>query len=131
MEELGAHHAVDHRSDLAAQVRDLGLGAPAFVFSTTHTGDHLEAIVELIAPQGRLGLIDDPAALDALPLKRKSLSLHWELMFTRSLFGTADMEEQHRLLDQVDGRLQVGHDAHPAPVAHQGPARVVIDTGQA
>ncbi len=49
--ELGAHHAVDHRGDLVAQVRDLGLGAPAFVFSTTNTDDHLGAIVELIAPK--------------------------------------------------------------------------------
>jgi NADPH:quinone reductase len=108
VEELGAHHAVDHRGDLAAQVRDLGLGAPAFVFSTTNTGDHLEAIVELIAPQGRFGLIDAPAALDALPLKRKSLSLHWELMFTRPLFGTADMEAQHELLAEVSRLVDEG-----------------------
>jgi NADPH:quinone reductase len=70
--ELGAHYAIDHRGDLVAQVRDLGLGAPAFVVSTTNTDDHLGAIVELIAPQGRIGLIDDPAALDALPLKRRA-----------------------------------------------------------
>lgn len=98
---LGAHHVIDHRKPLAAQVEALGIGQPAFVFSTTNTDDHLHEIVELIAPQGRLGLIDDPTELSALPLKRKSISLHWELMFTRSLYTTSDIEKQHELLDCV------------------------------
>lgn len=101
VKELGAHHVVDHRQPLAAQIEALAIGAPAFVFSTTHTDQHLADIVELIAPQGRFALIDDPATLDALPFKRKSVSLHWEFMFTRSLFGTTDVGEQGRLLAEV------------------------------
>ncbi len=97
---LGAHHVIDHRRPLAAQVEALGIGQPGFVFSTTNTDDHYAEIIELIAPQGRFGLIDDPKVLDAMPLKLKSISLHWELMFTRSLFGTADMEKQHELLNE-------------------------------
>ena len=99
--DLGAHHVVDHTRPLAAQVAALGLGAPAFVFSTTNTLDHLSEIVELISPQGRFALIDDPATLDIVPFKRKSVSVHWELMFTRSIFATADMAEQGALLDEV------------------------------
>ena len=99
--DLGAHHAIDHSQPLAPQVEALGLGSPAFVFSTTHTDRHLADIAALIAPQGRFALIDDPATLDALPFKRKSVSLHWELMFTRSLFGTADIGEQGKLLAEV------------------------------
>lgn len=106
--ELGAHHVIDHTKPLPAQVAALGIGAPAFVFSTTHTDSHLEGIVELMAPQGRFGLIDDPKALDANPLKRKSLSLHWELMFTRSLFKTADMSEQGKLLAEVSRLVEQG-----------------------
>jgi zinc-binding alcohol dehydrogenase family protein len=106
--ELGAHHVVDHGKPLAAQVAALGIGAPAFAFSTTHTGDHLADIVELLAPQGRFGLIDDPKALDATLLKRKSLSLHWELMFTRSLFQTADMQAQGDLLAEVSRLVDAG-----------------------
>lgn len=106
--DLGAHHVIDHSQPLAPQVDALGLGAPAFVFSTTHTDRHLADIAALIAPQGRFALIDDPATLDALPFKRKSVSLHWELMFTRSLFGTADMDEQGRLLAEVAGLADAG-----------------------
>ena len=86
--ELGAHHVVDHSKPIAEQVAALGLGAPAFVFSTTETDRHLDQIAELIAPQGRFGLIDDPKAVDILRFKRKSVSIHWELMFTRSIFQT-------------------------------------------
>ncbi|SDF57673.1 zinc-binding alcohol dehydrogenase family protein [Bosea robiniae] len=107
-QELGAHHVIDHTKPLPAQIAALGIGAPAFVFSTTHTDTHLEGIVELMAPQGRFGLIDDPKTLDANPLKRKSLSLHWELMFTRSLFQTADMGEQGKLLAEVSRLVDEG-----------------------
>ena len=106
--ELGAHHVVDHTQPLPAQIAELGIGAPSCVFSTTHTDTHLEGIVELLAPQGRLGLIDDPQTLDANPLKRKSLSLHWELMFTRSLFHTADMDEQGKHLAEVSRLVDAG-----------------------
>ncbi len=105
---LGAHHAVDHRRPLAAQVSALGIGAPAFVLSTTQTDKHFDEIVELIAPQGRFALIDDPDPIDARKLKRKSVSLHWELMFTRSIFKTADMAKQHELLASVSALLDEG-----------------------
>ena len=106
--QLGAHHVIDHRKPLAEQVEALGIGAPAFVFSTTQTPDHLSEIVRLIAPQGRFGLIDDPDKLDIMPFKRKSVSVHWELMFTRPIYQTADMAEQGRLLNEVSKLVDEG-----------------------
>ena len=106
--ECGAHHVINHRQPLAPQVEALGLGAPGFVFSTTQTGQHYADIVELIAPQGRLGLIDDPDGLDATPLKLKAVSLHWEMMFTRSLFGTPDMAKQGKLLNELAALVDAG-----------------------
>jgi NADPH2:quinone reductase len=108
---LGAHHVVDHRKPLAEAVAALGVDAPGFVFSTTQTGAHLKDIAELIAPQGRFALIDDPEVLDVNPFKRKSVSTHWEFMFTRSMFETADIAEQGLLLNEVsrlvdEGRLR-------------------------
>lgn len=106
--ELGAHHAIDHSQPLPAQISALEIGAPAFVFSTTHTDDYIEQIAEFIAPQGRFGLIDDPETLDIRPFKTKAVSMHWELMFTRSLFGTADMARQGAILNEVAGLLDDG-----------------------
>ncbi|OYD83394.1 zinc-binding alcohol dehydrogenase family protein [Azospirillum brasilense] len=106
--DLGAHHVIDHRKPLAAQVEALGIGAPAFVFSTNDTGAHLPEIAALIAPQGRVALIDDPAGLDVMVLKRKSVSLHWEFMFTRPVFGTADIAAQHALLSELSRLVDAG-----------------------
>lgn len=106
--ELGAHHVVDHSKPLAPQIEAFGISAPAFVFSTTNTSDHIASIVETIAPQGRFGLIDDPKMLDIVSFKRKSVSVHWELMFTRPLYNTADMIEQHKLLTKVAELVDAG-----------------------
>lgn len=106
--DLGATHVIDHTKPLAAQIDALGLGAPAFVFSTTHTGQHLAEIAKLIAPQGRFALIDDPETLNIIPFKQKSVSTHWEFMFTRSMFGTADIGKQGELLSEVSRLIDDG-----------------------
>ncbi|WP_158744150.1 zinc-binding alcohol dehydrogenase family protein [Acidisphaera sp. L21] len=106
--DLGAHHVVDHSKPLAAEIANLGVGEPFFVFSTTGTEAHLEEIAELIAPQGRFSLIDDPNHLDVKPFKRKSVSTHWEFMFTRSMFGTPDIAAQGGLLNEVARLVDAG-----------------------
>ena len=107
--ELGAHHVIDHRQPLSEELKRIGINQVTHVASLTQTDQHFAQLVEALAPQGRLALIDDPEqALDIMQLKRKSLSLHWELMFTRSLFETADMIEQHRLLQRVAELVDAG-----------------------
>jgi NADPH2:quinone reductase len=126
---LGAHHVIDHTQPIAAQVEALDLGAPAFVFSTTHTDAHLAEIVTAIAPQGRFALIDDPAQLDVNPFKRKAVSIHWELMFTRSLFQTADMAQQGAILNAVsalvdEGRIRTTMTERVSPISAANLKRV-------
>jgi zinc-binding alcohol dehydrogenase family protein len=104
----GAHHVIDHSQPLAEELAKAQLPAPDYVISLTHTEHHFDQIVELIAPQGKFGLIDDPAPIDVRKFKRKAVSLHWELMFTRSLFNTADMVEQHRILNRIAELVDVG-----------------------
>lgn len=135
---LGADHVIDHRKPLAEQVAGLDAGAPGFVFSTTHTGEHLSEIVTLIAPQGRLALIDDPQAFDIMPLKTKAISAHWEFMFARSMFQTADMEAQHTLLNDVarlvdDGRVTstVTERRSPICAATLREVHALIESGRA
>lgn len=107
--ELGAHHVIDHRQPLSEELKRIGINQVTHVASLTQTDQHFAQLVEALAPQGRLALIDDPEQpLDIMQLKRKSLSLHWELMFTRSLFETADIIEQHRLLDRVAELVDAG-----------------------
>lgn len=106
--ELGAHHVVDHSKPLPEQIAALGIGAPAFVFSTNYSETYVAQIAEFIAPQGRFGLIDDPKGFDIMPFKGKAVSIHWELMFTRSLFTTEDIARQGDILDTVAGFIDAG-----------------------
>ncbi|MBU2965943.1 zinc-binding alcohol dehydrogenase family protein [Amphritea sp. 2_MG-2023] len=108
VEELGAHHVIDHSKPMAPQIDALGLGAPGFVFSTNHSQHHLADIAELIAPQGRFSLTDEVDAFDSRPFVMKSISVHFELMFTRSLFGTSDIAAQHQLLSKVAELIDAG-----------------------
>lgn len=108
VKELGAHHVIDHSQPIAAELKRIGFPQVDHIVSLTQTDAHFDQIVEAIAPQGKFGLIDDPASLDVTKFKRKSVSVHWELMFTRALFGTADMIGQHRLLNEVAALVDAG-----------------------
>ena len=138
VQRLGAHHVIDHSKPLASQVKALEIGAPGIVFSTTNTDRHFPEIAELIAPQGRFGLIDDPPSFDIGVFKRKSVSIHWESMFTRSVFETPDMAEQGALLNQVskfvdEGVLQSTIAENFGPINAQSlrRAHALIESGRA
>lgn len=136
--DLGAHHVIDHTRPLTEELARLKLPAPGFVLSTTHTADHLPQIVELIAPQGRFALIDDPATLDIVPLKRKSVSVHWEFMFARPVHQTADILQQAALLDEVSRlvdagtiRTTIAENFGPVTAANLSRAHALIESDKA
>ncbi|MFN3720769.1 MAG: zinc-binding alcohol dehydrogenase family protein [Rhizobium rhizophilum] len=106
---LGADHVIDHSKPLDQEYAKLGIGAPAFIFSVTHSSQHRLAMAEIIAPMGRICLIDDfPEGFDILAFKMKVVSLHWEFMFSRPMFQTPDMIEQHKLLTHVAELIDAG-----------------------
>jgi zinc-binding alcohol dehydrogenase family protein len=136
--ELGAHHVIDHTKPFAGELAAQGLASVDFVASLNATDRHFAAIVEVIKPQGKFGLIDDPASLDVTALKRKSVSTHWEFMFTRSLFETEDMIAQHHLLneiaDLVDSgviRTTLAQNLGPINAANLKKAHALIESGKA
>jgi len=99
--DLGAHHVIDHRETMVDQMAAIGLKNVRYIFGVTNSEDHLGQIAEIVAPQGKFGLIDNPTTLDVLRFKNKAVSIHWESMFTRSLYQTQDMIGQHDLLCEV------------------------------
>ncbi|OZI45295.1 zinc-binding alcohol dehydrogenase family protein [Bordetella genomosp. 4] len=106
--DLGAHDVIDHTQSLLDGLRAIGVPQVRYVASLTHTGNHYPQLIEALAPQGKLGVIDDPETLDVMPLKRKAISFHWELMFTRALFETPDMVRQHEILANVARLIDEG-----------------------
>lgn len=108
VESLGAHHVIDYREPLGPQLHERGIPAVTHVASLTHTDEYFAQFVELLAPFGHLALIDDPPSLDLSAMKPRSLSLHWEFMFSRSMFETPDMNAQGRLLAEVAALVDAG-----------------------
>jgi zinc-binding alcohol dehydrogenase family protein len=108
VKELGAHHVIDHTKPLSEELKRIGIPNVKYIASLNQSDKHFEQIVEAIAPQGKFCLIDDPASLDVKLLKRKSASLHWELMYTRSMYGTDDMIRQHELLNRTADMIDAG-----------------------
>lgn len=105
--EMGAHEVVDHRRDLAAQVLDLEPDGIDFVFTSNSSGRATE-LGEIMTPHSDLCLIDDPEKFPISPFKKKSISIHWESMFTRTVFDTEDIAEQGVILDRISGMVDDG-----------------------
>jgi NADPH2:quinone reductase len=107
--EMGAHHVVDHRQPLAAQIKKIVPNGVNYVLALTKTEDHFDEIIEAMAPESAMVLIENlPQPVDINKLKPKSLSLHWEFMFGRPRFRLANMKEQGRLLTEVAGLVDAG-----------------------
>ncbi|WP_395702727.1 zinc-binding alcohol dehydrogenase family protein [Aquabacterium sp.] len=140
---MGAHHVIDHHRPLADELQRIGCMGPAggvhLVASLTHTEQHYPALVQALLPQGKLALLDELSQpLDVMALKRKSLSLHWEMMFTRSMFGTADIAAQGALLAEVARAIDTGVLRHtltrrfgPITAANLKQAHAWIESGRA
>lgn len=102
---LGAHHVINHAEPIAPQLEDLGIVGVDFVYSTNQSHLYTSQMAEVMSAQGRFGLIDDPETFDIMPFKQKSISVHWEFMYTRSLFQTFDMSRQSEILKEVAGLI--------------------------
>jgi zinc-binding alcohol dehydrogenase family protein len=135
---MGAQHVIDHSRPLCEELQRIGIGEVSHIVSLTGTDQRFPQIVEAIAPQGKFGLIDDPETLDVTLLKRKSVSLHWEFMFTRSMFHTPDTINQHHLLNEVaelvDGgiiRTTIGEHFGRIEAANLRRAHALLESGRA
>lgn len=108
LEDLGADTIVNHRNPISEEFAAKNLSEVDYVVSLNNTEQHLPEIEKVVKPQGQFALIDDPETLNIVPFKNKSVSVHWELMFTRSLFKTDDMQEQHIILNNVATMIDQG-----------------------
>ncbi|MCB6183037.1 zinc-binding alcohol dehydrogenase family protein [Leeia sp. TBRC 13508] len=97
----GAHHVINHAEPLRPQLEALGIAEVSYVIGLNQSESYLSQIVDILRPEGKFALIDDPKVLDIAPFKLKSISVHWELMFTRSIFQTETQIKQHHLLNRV------------------------------
>lgn len=136
--ELGADHVVNHREPMVEQIRSLGFNHVDHI-AIFNDMRHWETAVELIRPQGGIVSIDDTdLPMPMAGVKTKAASLHWEFMFARAMFETADMIEQHNLLTYVAGEIDAGRIRTtlstvltPINAENMRTAHALVETGQA
>lgn len=109
VKDMGADYVVDHTKALLPQIQSLNINEVTHVAGLNGTQTHFDSYTEILAPFGKIGVIDDASNIDITKLKMKSLSLHWEFMFARSMFQASDMEEQRKLLNKVADLIDRGH----------------------
>ena len=106
--KMGAHTVVNHQN-LVSEMCQQGYQVVEYIAQYADTAAHWDAMVELIAPQGKIGtIVETGEKIDISMLQGKSVSLHWELMFTRALFKTHDMIRQHEILNRLAELLDAG-----------------------
>lgn len=106
--ELGADYVVNHH-DLKAELEKIGHGQVDYILDFVDINGYWETVAEIIKPQGHIVSItgsNDPLNLNLL--KTKSVSFSWELMYTRSMFTTDDMDRQHQILNEIADLLDAG-----------------------
>lgn len=136
--DLGADHVVNHREDIPSQLAALGLEAVEFVLCLNSTDQHWEAMAAVVAPQGQIcSIVETGEPVDISLLMGKSATFSWELMFTRPMFETADMAEQHVLLNEVSRlvdadvlRTTLGEVIRPISAANLRQAHAQIESGR-
>lgn len=109
-EQMGATHVIDHRQPLAPQLQALGISSVEAALNLANTDLYWQQLGELLAPQGHVGLIVEPAGELRIgdPYKAKCIGIHWEFMFARARFRTTDMIEQHRILTRAASLIDAG-----------------------
>jgi NADPH2:quinone reductase len=135
---LGADHVVNHHEDIPSQLEAIGYRHADYVLCLNDTDGHWDTMTEVVAPQGHIcSIVETSAPVDIRPLMAKSATFSWELMFTRPMFGTSDMIEQHRLLNEVASlvdsakiRSTTGQIVGPIDAATLRQAHAQIESGR-
>jgi zinc-binding alcohol dehydrogenase family protein len=132
---MGADYVVDYHNDLTKELSQVGVTGVDAVFGTNHTERYLSQLSKIIRPFGHLALIDDPAAFDIVAFKAKSISIHWELMFTKTLFDYKlesqgeILSEVARLIDQGKVKTTMTSKVKGANVANLKKAHEILESG--
>jgi zinc-binding alcohol dehydrogenase family protein len=135
--KLGAAHVADHSKPIDEAIKAIGFDGADYVAAITTTPGSVPSLVRAMNPQGHISFIDNFDESIA-PFKAKSITISWEMMFTRSLFQTADMDAQHRLLSEVSALVDAGvlrttlsHTSGPIDAENLRKAHERIETGRA
>ena len=136
--DLGAHHVIDHSADLENQLKAIGFETVPYILNCSNNIPYWEIMSRLVAPEGSICLVaSTKAKLDLDLYMAKSVRINYELMFTRSIFGTDKMPVQGDVLSRVSGMISAGTIRHvmtrnlgPMTTATLTEAHKIIEQGR-
>ncbi|ENQ3107881.1 zinc-binding alcohol dehydrogenase family protein [Bacillus sp. 491mf] len=137
VERLGADYVINHHESLKKQLSQIEIEEVDYIFCLNNTDQHWSGMAEVIKPQGKIcSIVENEKPLELGLLKSKSASFVWEFMFTRAMYQTEDMMNQHLLLNQVSELLDqnvikttVNKTLSPIYAANIRKAHAMIETG--
>ncbi len=109
VKQLGADHVINHHQPLQPQLMEAGHPLVDYILCNNDTDSYFPQMAEAIKPQGMIcSIVETTKPVDIGLLKSKSAGFIWEFMFTRSMYGTDDMDAQNRILDRVADLIDAG-----------------------
>ena len=109
--KLGADEIINHHEPFTEEFKRIGADEVDYILCFNSTEMHIQNMADVIKPQGKVCAIvetknSQPVNINVF--QRKSVAFMWELMFTRPLFQTPDMQAQHDLLNEAGRMLDEG-----------------------
>ncbi|MCK0131391.1 zinc-binding alcohol dehydrogenase family protein [Flavobacteriaceae bacterium F08102] len=106
--DLGADYVVNHHH-LKEELEKIGHAQVHYILDFVDLEGYWETAADIIKPQGHIvSITESSKPLDLNIMKSKSVTFSWELMYTRSMYTTDDMERQHEILNHVAELLTNG-----------------------
>ena len=106
--DLGADFVVNHHN-LKEELEKIGHSQVNYILDYVDLEGYWDKMAEIIKPQGHIvSITESSKPLNLNILKAKSVTFSWELMYTRSMFGTEDIERQHFILNTIADLLDAG-----------------------
>jgi len=105
---LGAHEVISHRGNIADNLKNAGYRSVTAIASLTNTQTNFPDLLKRLVPNGTLGIIDQPASINAALLRPKAQRLAFEGAFVPSLMQPEAMRGQSAALEKMLGWMSDG-----------------------
>ncbi len=100
--KMKADYCINHHEKFTTELEKIGISQVDYILCLSNTDSHWQNMADVIKPQGKIcSIVETDHPLDMNLIKNKSVTFVWELMFTKSMYETKDMQSQHELLNKV------------------------------
>jgi zinc-binding alcohol dehydrogenase family protein len=108
IQNLGVKHVIDHTKPYQKQLDQLGIKTIDAVFLAAKSDENIKEAAKVVKPQGRICSLLPLSEPLPNPFFAKSLTMSFELIYTRSVYQTDDWIKQHEYLTELKNQVEQG-----------------------